>query len=103
MAKVYPGTGVKMAKLPGVQAELDAAAAKVEANARALAASHVRTGHYSSSFTVENVPGKSGVRDRMVTNTDEAALAIEYGHMTRSSHGKPGRYVPGQFILTRSI
>ena len=40
MAKVYKGVGVKLARLPGVQPELDKAAAAILARAKGLAAQH---------------------------------------------------------------
>ena len=99
MAQVYNGAGTKVAKLPGVQPALDAAAAKVLANAKTLAAGHVDTGAYVESLGVEKTPGKKGVTDRLVYSDDPAAAHIEYGYISR---GKPPRYVPGQFILTKA-
>ena len=99
MAQVYKGSGTKVAKMAGVQPALDAAAAKVLARAKTLAAGHVDTGAYVESLGVEKTPGKKGVVDRLVYSDDPAAAHIEYGYITR---GKPPRYVRGQFILTKA-
>lgn len=98
MADVYGGTGVKIARLPGVQPELEAAAQKILARARGGASPHVETGHYISSLGVRSIPGKSGVIDREVYNDDQAAVFIEYGHATRD-----GGWVPGQRILLNAL
>jgi len=55
---------------------LEEHAAGILARARSLAASHVRTGHYLSSFDLERGRSPSRVRVRVV-NTDEAAAPIE--------------------------
>ena len=103
MAKVYKGAGTKVARLPGIQPELDVAAMKVMLRAKAEAAASIRTGHYESSFEIKRVPGKRGVTDRLVVNNDEGSVAIEYGHVTPASRRSPGRFVPGKFILTRAV
>ena len=90
MAKIFKNTGTKIAKLPGVQPTLDAAAAKILASATARASAHIKTTSYVS-----------GVMDRLVIATDPAAVHIEYGHLERSKTG--GTWVPGQYILTRAI
>lgn len=102
MAKVYKGAGTQIAKLPGVQSMLDVAAEKIKVNAEINAAAHHRTGAHESSYRVRSVPGKSGVRDRIVENTDPAALEIEYGHAAPTNRGV-ARWVPGQFNLTRAV
>lgn len=103
MSKVYKGTGTKVAKLPGVQPELDVAAMKVMLRAKAEAAQSAKTHHYESSFEIKRVKGPKGVTDRLVVNNDEGSLAIEYGHMTPASKTSPGRFVPGKFILTKAV
>lgn len=99
MATVYKGTGLKMAKLPGVQGALDVAAARVMARAKANIAGHTDTGHYAASLHVQTVPGRSGVKDRLVVAGDPAAIAIEYGHFARD--GKT--YVAGLHPLGKAI
>ena len=44
------------------------------------------------------VPGRNGVKDRMVYSSDPAAVPIEFGHVTSS-----GRVVPGQRILLNAL
>ncbi len=103
MATVYSGVGTKMAKLPGVQPLLEEGAQKIKAKAEANAAAHRKTGRYSGAFRVRAVPGKKGVVDRIVENTHPAANAIEFGHRAVGRDGEPGRFVPGQFNLTRAL
>lgn len=55
---------------------LEVAAAKVLGRAERLAAPHVRTGHYASSFHVDRGRNASRVYVRVV-NADEAAAPIE--------------------------
>ena len=101
MAQIFKNAGTKIARLPGVQPTLDAAAAKILANATALASAHIKTTSYVNSLKVQPARGRSGVMDRLVIATDPAAVHIEYGHLQRSKTG--GTWVPGQYILTRSI
>lgn len=99
MAKVYKGTGLKVAKLPGMQPALDGAARQVLAAAKGLAARHRKTGRYMSSLHAMPVQGEKGVVDRIIYSDDPGAGAIEYGHLT---DGETPTWVPGQFILTRA-
>lgn len=101
MAKVFDGTGIKLAKLPGVQAEVDKAAAAILSRAKARAATHVDTGDYLDSLQVRNVKGRKGVRDRLVESTHPASVAIEFGHLNYTKKGAV--FVPGQYILKGAI
>lgn len=101
MAQVYKGAGTKVAKLPGIQPELDKAAAAILARAKSRAASHVDTGGYLSSLQVRSVPGRKGVRDRLVESTHPASVAIEFGHLNYTKKGAV--FVPGQYILKGAI
>lgn len=104
MATVYKGTGTKIARMAGRDAVMDVAAEKVRARAAANAAAHRDTGEYSGNFKVKSVRAKAGgVKDRMVYNDHRAALAIEYGHFAVNGSGELGRFVPGQFNLTRAV
>ena len=47
--------------------------------------------------------GERGVEDRLVYTDDEAAVVIEYGHLTPPTEKSPGTYVPGKHILRRAI
>ena len=103
MAQVFKGAGTKIAKLPGIQPELDAAAAKIKARAAAAIASSAQnpTGSYAASLKVIPARGRNGVRDRLVVADDPAAVHIEYGHLARGANG--GTWVPGEFPLTRAV
>lgn len=103
MASVKRNADVKCAMLPGVQGLLTATAHRIKATGEALAAESIQTGNYASSFGVETVPGERGVEDRLVYNDDEAAVVIEYGHLTPPTEKSPGTYVPGKHILRRAI
>lgn len=96
--RVFKGAGTNVAKLPGVQAELDKGAQKVLVRAKANAAAHFKTGAYSASLGVAVVPGKRGVKDRMVYSSDPAAVPIEFGHVAAD-----GRVVQGQRILLDAL
>lgn len=101
MATVYKGTGVKIARLPDIQTELDSAAAEILARAKTGAAQHADTKHYLNSLKVGSTPGPSGVTDREVYSDDPAAVAIEFGHL---AEGKKGvSWVPGQRILLNAL
>lgn len=101
MALVFKGAGTKVAKLPGIQPLLQAEAVAIMAAAKALASAHKDTGAYSASLQIKTVPGRKGVKDRLVLANDKAAVHIEYGHLQVPKSGKPV-WVPGQFILTRA-
>jgi hypothetical protein len=101
MATVYAGTGVKIARLPGIQPELDKAAAAVLARAKGLAAQHAKSTHYLNSLKSGPTPGKSGVVDREVYSDDPGALAIEFGHLAAGKRG--ASWVPGQRILLNAL
>ena len=73
-------------------------AAELRAGVLRRAALHRLTGNYIQHLDVRNVPGKKGVRDRIVVATDKAAYSIEWGHYTQS-----GTWVPGQHILGGAI
>lgn len=101
MAKVYDGTGVKIARLPGIQTELDSAAAEILARAKAGAARHADTKHYLKSLKMGTISGPRGVVDREVYSDDPAAIAIEFGHLARGKHG--ATKVPGHYVLINAV
>lgn len=103
MAQVYKGAGTKAAKMCGNSPVMDQVAGKIKAKAEANAARHHRTGRYSQNFSVKSVPGKKGVRDRIVQADHPASAIIEYGHFQEKADGTLGKFVPGQFNLTRAI
>lgn len=104
MAKVviYAGTSTDAAKIVGNESTaLDEAAAPILARAEALAAAHVKTGAYQSSFGVKEIKGKKGVTDRAVYNDDPAASWIEWGHVANTKKGPV--WVDGLGILTKAM
>lgn len=106
MAKVYGWVPVGVARMAGNHSEMDRVADRLRRIAWALASGHRLTGAYMSKLSVKNVPGKKGVRDRMVYAGDKAAMSIEYGHAVRIDSEKNGpnfKWVPGQYILTGAI
>lgn len=108
MAVVYGWVPTGVARMAGNHEEMDIVANRLYRIAFALATGHRLTGNYLSKLDVKNVPGKKGVRDRMVIAGDIAAMSIEYGHTVRiRGEGEPNSYdfkwVPGQYILTGAI
>ena len=101
MAQVYSGCGTMIARLPGVQPELDKAAGAILARAKAAAAAHVKSSSYLNSLGVGSIPGKNGVIDREVFAADPAAIPIEFGHISRGKDG--ATWVPGQRILLSAV
>ena len=98
MAEVFKHVGVTVARMAGDSAEMDEVAARLMAAVLRRAAQHRLTGNYLAHLNVKNVPGKKGVRDRIVEATDKAAYSIEWGHYTVN-----GKWVPGQHILGGAI
>lgn len=106
MAVVYGWVPNGVARMAGNHSEMDIVARKLYTIARARAEAHRLTGAYISKMGVKNVPGKKGVRDRLVYAGDKAAMSIEYGHAVRIEAGHNGynfKWVPGQYILTGAI
>jgi hypothetical protein len=98
MAEVYTWVGVGVARMCGDSPAMDEVAGQLMAAVLRRAADHRLTGNYIDHLKVKNVPGKKGVRDRIVEATDKAAYSIEWGHYTQS-----GTWVPGQHILGGAI
>lgn len=107
MASVNRGIGGTVARMAGNHAEMDIVAHKVIALAKLNATPHIDTSAYFRQLSVKNVPGKKGVRDRLVIAGDKAAMSIEYGHSqlvkNPSTNELDFRWIPGQFILTKAI
>lgn len=107
MAVVYGWVPNGVARMAGNDGEMDRVAKKLYTIARARAEAHRLTGAYISKLGVKNVPGKKGVRDRIVYAHDKAAMSIEYGHAVRLNHAGRNEanfaWVPGQYILTGAI
>ena len=107
MATVFRNVPNMVARIAGDDIEMDVAAHKLLALAKARAIKHRLTGAYISQLKVQNVAGKKGVRDRLVIAGDKAAMSIEYGHAVRTNNDDPSKsdfkWVPGQYILTGAI
>lgn len=99
MAEVYKHVPVTVAKMAGNDGQMDITAHKAVTLARLLATQHIRSGSYYDDLKVKNVPGKKGVRDRLIVAEDKAAISIEWGHFNTWAK----RHVKGQFILTKTI
>ena len=97
MADVYKWVGVGVARMAGDHEIMDETAHRLMAAVRFRAEQHRLTGDYISKLSVKNVPGKKGVRDRIVVANDKAAWSIEWGHWAGST------WVPGQHILGGAI
>lgn len=98
--EVFKGTGTEVAKIVSASGALQEAAERVKATAVQIAQSNRLTGAYISAMAVETIPGKRGVRDAAVVNTDPAAHIIESGYLKPTKSGT--KRVAGQFILTRA-
>jgi len=107
MATVYGWVPNGVARMAGNDEEMDRVAKKLYTIARGRAEAHRLTGAYIGRLSIKNVPGKKGVRDRMIYAGDKAAMSIEYGHAVRvgdAGHNEANfRWVPGQYILTGAI
>lgn len=109
MALVYRNVSLMAARMAGNDPQMDQFAAQLLAKVTARAIRHRLTGEYISKLSVKNVPGKKGVRDRLVIAGDKAAISIEYGHSVRYNRNSTTRnsfnfkWVPGQFILSGAL
>lgn len=97
MAEVYKWVGTGVARMAGNDPEMDRVARLVLYTAKLRARRHRLTGDYLSKLSAKNVPGKKGVRDRMIFAGDKAAYSIEWGHWAGTT------WVPGQHILGGAV
>lgn len=102
MAEVYAWVPNGVARMVGNDSVMDEVAHKVLAIVEARALAHRLTGEYISQLSVANVPGKKGVRDRMIFAGDKAAYSIEWGHTVTRRDGT-SYWLPGQHILGGAI
>jgi hypothetical protein len=113
MGQIYKPAGIIAARIVGRSAAMDLAAMVVLGRVKMVAAQHKLTGSYMRHLKIQNVRGKNGVRDRLVSATDPASLSIEYGHypvrIRRARHDGTRRvstgtirWVPGQYIMTKA-
>lgn len=87
----------RIAKLPGVQAELKAHATIIANIARALLAPHKKTG--SHKVVIQRVKVKYGRIDWFASFMGPAAAAVENGHW----HNFTGQWVEGLHILETAM
>lgn len=103
MAEVYKHVPNEVARMVGNDSVMDETAHSLMAIVIRRALAHRLTGDYIDHLHVKNVPGKKGVRDRIVEATDKAAYSIEWGHWSPRK-GEPGAvWVPGQHILGGAV
>ncbi len=102
MAQVYRAAAIDAAKIAGESATMDAVAGTLMTICQGLAARHSKTGRVAGSFEVGRTPGKRGVTDRLVVNTDPNAVSIEFGHLTRPGAEANRTPVAGLRIMTRA-
>jgi hypothetical protein len=89
--------------MAGNSEEMDVVARALMFIVKRRARAHQLTGDYMGRLSVKNVPGKKGVRDRVVAADDKAAYSIEWGHFSPRK-GEPGAtWVPGQHILGGAV
>lgn len=103
MAEVYKWVGTTVARIAGDDPMMDEVAHRLMAAVRRRAEEHRLTGDYIAHLAVKNVPGKKGVRDRIVEATDKAAYSIEWGHWAPGIGREGATWVPGQHILGGAI
>lgn len=102
MAEVYKNAAIIAARIAGNDSIMDEVAHRLLAAAIRRAVAHRLTGDYLSNLGVANVPGKKGVRDRIVYAKDKAAWSIEWGHTVTRGDGT-SYWLPGQHILGGAI
>lgn len=102
MAEVYKHVPNQVARIAGNDPEMDRVARLVLFIAKNRARRHMLTGDYIGKLKAENVPGKKGVRDRLITANDKAAYSIEWGHWAPRKE-TPVTWVPGQHILGGAV
>jgi hypothetical protein len=103
MAEVYRWVPNGVARMAGNSAEMDATAELVMLHVKRRAQAHRLTGDYISKLSIKNVPGKKGVRDRMIFAGDKAAYSIEWGHWAPRKGAPGATWVPGQHILGGAV
>lgn len=102
MADVFKWVPNGVARMAGDHPEMDRVARLVLFTVKNRARKHMLTGAYMAKLYAKNVPGKKGVRDRMIFAGDKAAWSIEWGHFSPNKR-TPVRWVPGQHILGGAI
>jgi hypothetical protein len=95
VAQVYKSATRIVAKTPEVQAALAAAAERVAAKAREIAATHNDTGAYAASIHTD-----TGRIDHYVVSDDPSAVSKEFGRTGSTGRRGPSK---GVFALTRAM
>ena len=103
MAEVYRWVPNGVARMAGNDPEMDRVARLVLFTVKNRARRHQLTGAYMAKLQAKNVPGKKGVRDRLITAGDKAAYSIEWGHWSPKKGVEGARWVPGQHILGGAV
>lgn len=102
MAEVYKWVPNAVARMAGDSDEMDRVAQDLYNIVLRRAIAHRLTGDYIDNLSVKNVPGKKGVRDRVVIAGDKAAYSIEWGHTVTRKDGT-SYWLEGQHILGGAI
>lgn len=103
MGQVYKNAGIEAAKIGGLDPAMDALAGRTKATILGVSAPHTKTGRWNSSVKTENVRGRSGVRDRLVSVTDPNAMQIEYGHWWVTPEGRRIKWVKGLRLVSKAF
>lgn len=99
---VYSAGGIEAIRIAGRSSTMDLVANQIRSRAKAHAAKHRDSGAFGDSIVVENVRGRRGVRDRLVTAKDPLAAPKELGHLLVRD-GRVIGYVPGQHSMQKAI
>jgi len=102
----YRAFGEHVLRADWMRANLLARAERVKAAAEADAARYSDTGHYASSFESSSGTHGGSRGDRAygrVRNTDPAAAAIEFGHLSGQTGDTDRRPVEGHHTLVRAL
>lgn len=102
MAEVFAWVPQGIARMVGNHAVMDETAHEIMQIVMARAIAHRLTGEYIEHLSVKNVPGKKGVRDRIIEAADKAAVSIEFGHTVVRKDGT-SYWLEGQHILGGAI
>lgn len=100
MATVYAGVGTHVAKMVSGSTVLDQEAQKLASRVRSgWAAHHKSSGAgFFTTIKVKSIPGKKGVKDRLVYSDAYGIISAEFGHWTP---GKKRRFVPGLHVFKK--
>ena len=103
MAKVNKSASVLVAKIISKNPIMDAVADRVAAEVKAGWEAHADTHEIAASIQVKNVPGKKGVRDRIIYSDAPGVISAEFGHLAGKRTSKKRKYVPGLHIFGKAV